>query len=164
MNILWSVLEFHGPIFKFLFQTCCFRFKAIRASLNALKVAGVHGVAVEVWWGVVERFSPLSYDWFLYEHLFKLISDCGLKLHAALSFHSNMRSTFRGQEGVSLPQWILEVSLNWNGLDCWMNFYNLNAMKIKWYHTIHWWLRLVLTTEIYTIKIKRECPMMITLL
>ncbi|KAG6596763.1 Inactive beta-amylase 4, chloroplastic, partial [Cucurbita argyrosperma subsp. sororia] len=85
------------------------RFKAIRASLNALKVAGVHGVAVEVWWGVVERFSPLSYDWFLYEHLFKLVSDCGLKLHAALSFHSNMRSTFRGKEGVSLPQWILEI-------------------------------------------------------
>lgn len=91
--------------------TCFFRIKAIKASLNALKVAGVHGVAVEVWWGVVERFTPLTYDWLLYEGLFKMISDTGLKLHAALSFHSDIRSTSRGKKGVSLPQWILEVSL-----------------------------------------------------
>lgn len=83
--------------------------KAIRASLRALKVAGVHGVAVEVWWGVVERFSPWTYDWSLYEQLFKLISETGLKLHAALSFHSDMHSTSKGKEGVSLPLWILEV-------------------------------------------------------
>lgn len=85
------------------------KMKAIRASLRALKVAGVHGVAVEVWWGVVERFSPWTYDWSLYEQLFKLISETGLKLHAALSFHSDMHSTSKGKEGVSLPLWILEI-------------------------------------------------------
>ncbi|XP_038905124.1 inactive beta-amylase 4, chloroplastic isoform X2 [Benincasa hispida] len=85
------------------------KMKAIRASLRALKLAGVHGVAVEVWWGVVERFTPWTYNWSLYEGLFKSISETGLKLHAALSFHSDMRSTSKGKEGVSLPLWILEV-------------------------------------------------------
>lgn len=102
--------------------TCGFRFKAIKASLNALKVAGVHGVAVEVWWGVVERFSPSTYDWLVYEKLFKMISESGLKLHAALSFHSDMRLTSRGKEGVSLPQWILEVSLCMLGYFEWKSY------------------------------------------
>ncbi|XP_022158210.1 inactive beta-amylase 4, chloroplastic isoform X2 [Momordica charantia] len=85
------------------------KIKALSVSLKALKLAGVHGVAVEVWWGIVERFSPLTYNWSVYEELFKLISESGLKLHAALSFHSDIRLTSRGKEGVSLPQWILEI-------------------------------------------------------
>ncbi|RXI03297.1 hypothetical protein DVH24_003949 [Malus domestica] len=44
-------------------------------TLKALKLACVHGIAVEVWWGIVERFSPLAYDWSLYGELFKLIGD-----------------------------------------------------------------------------------------
>lgn len=56
---------------------CCFRIKALTVALKALKLACVHGIAVEVWWGIVERFSPLAYDWSLYEELFKLISDSG---------------------------------------------------------------------------------------
>ncbi|XWS51742.1 hypothetical protein CRYUN_Cryun11dG0009600 [Craigia yunnanensis] len=82
--------------------------KALTVSLKALKLAGVHGIGVEVWWGIVERFSPFDYNWSLYEELFKLISDSGLKLHVALSFHSNVHS-FNGKGGVSLPLWILEV-------------------------------------------------------
>ncbi|XP_050138700.1 inactive beta-amylase 4, chloroplastic-like, partial [Malus sylvestris] len=54
---------------------CCFRIKALTVALKALKLACVHGIAVEVWWGIVERFSPLAYDWSLYEEIFKLVSD-----------------------------------------------------------------------------------------
>ena len=91
---------------------CCrFRIKALTISLKALKLAGVHGIAVEVWWGIVERFSPFVYNWSLYEELFKLISESGLKLHVALSFHSNMHSSSRVKGGVSLPLWIVEVCL-----------------------------------------------------
>lgn len=72
-------------------------------------MAGVHGIAVEVWWGIVERFSPLAYDWSLYEELFKLISESGLKVHVALSFHSNVNSSSNRKGGVSLPLWIIEV-------------------------------------------------------
>ncbi|KAJ7963620.1 Beta-amylase [Quillaja saponaria] len=85
------------------------KLKALSVSLKALKLAGVHGIAVEVWWGIVERFSPLSYNWSLYEELFELISKVGLKLHVALSFHSNMRSSSNGRGGISLPLWILEI-------------------------------------------------------
>ncbi|XWS09670.1 hypothetical protein CRYUN_Cryun39dG0009000 [Craigia yunnanensis] len=80
------------------------KIKALTISLKALKLAGVHGIGVEVWWGIVERFSPFDYNWSLYAELFKLISDSGLKLHVALSFHSS-----NGKGGVSLPLWILEI-------------------------------------------------------
>ncbi|KAL0550210.1 hypothetical protein IC582_014714 [Cucumis melo] len=85
------------------------KMKPVISSLRALKLAGVHGVAVEVMWGIVECFSPMIYDWSLYKALFRLISDAGLKLHAALSFHSDMRWTVKGKQGVSLPLWIMEI-------------------------------------------------------
>ncbi|KAD1859329.1 hypothetical protein R6Q59_009601 [Mikania micrantha] len=84
------------------------KIKALTVSLKALKLAGVHGIAVEVWWGVVERFFPHAYNWSLYEQLFKLVSEMGLKLQVALSFHSNVHLSSRVQ-GVSLPQWITEI-------------------------------------------------------
>lgn len=87
------------------------RIKALTISLKALKLAGVHGIAVEVWWGVVEGTSPMAYNWSLYEDLFNLIADIGLKLQVALSFHSNQHSSQPGR-GVSLPQWIMEVCLH----------------------------------------------------
>lgn len=62
----------------------------------------------------MERFSPFEYNWSLYEELFKLISNSGLKLHVALCFHSNMHSSSR-KEGVTLPLWILEVSISLRG-------------------------------------------------
>ncbi|CAI9283479.1 unnamed protein product [Lactuca saligna] len=84
------------------------KMKALTISLKALKLAGVHGIAVEVWWGIVERFFPHAYNWSLYEELFKLVSEMGLKLQVALSFHSNVHLSSRVQ-GVSLPQWIIEI-------------------------------------------------------
>ncbi|KAJ9568047.1 hypothetical protein OSB04_004013 [Centaurea solstitialis] len=84
------------------------KIKALTISLKALKLAGVHGIAVEVWWGIVERFFPHAYNWSLYEELFKLVSEMGLKLQVALSFHSNVHLSSRVQ-GVSLPQWITEI-------------------------------------------------------
>lgn len=80
-------------VFILVFGLCSFRVKALTISLKALKLAGVHGIGVEVWWGIVERFSPFDYNWSLYEELFKLIADAGLKLHVALSFHSNIHSS-----------------------------------------------------------------------
>ncbi|CAN6560487.1 unnamed protein product [Malus baccata var. baccata] len=85
------------------------KIKALTVALKALKLAGVHKIAVEVWWGIVERFSPPAYDWSLYEGLFKLISDSGLKLHVALSFHSNVNSSSSRKGCVTLPLWIIEI-------------------------------------------------------
>ncbi|KAF6153756.1 hypothetical protein GIB67_000989 [Kingdonia uniflora] len=82
--------------------------KALAMSMKALKLAGVHGITVEVWWGIVERSSPLDYNWSLYEELFKMISGSGLKLHVALSFHSSIQSS-NGKRAVKLPSWITEI-------------------------------------------------------
>ncbi|XP_004291811.1 PREDICTED: inactive beta-amylase 4, chloroplastic-like isoform 2 [Fragaria vesca subsp. vesca] len=51
-------------------------FQGLGVSLKALKLAGVHGVVVEIWWGVVERFSPLANDWSLYEQVNSIYLTC----------------------------------------------------------------------------------------
>ncbi|KAB2615460.1 inactive beta-amylase 4 [Pyrus ussuriensis x Pyrus communis] len=62
--------------------------KALTVALEALKLVGVHGI--------VERRA------FGGESL-------GLKLHVALSFHSNVNSSSSRKEGVTLPLWIIEI-------------------------------------------------------
>ncbi|KAH9330641.1 hypothetical protein KI387_002749, partial [Taxus chinensis] len=83
--------------------------KALSVSLRALKLAGVHGVMVEVWWGVVERISPLKYDWSVYEDLFKMICEAGLKLHIALSFHACLYPFSSPMTNIGLPLWVAEI-------------------------------------------------------
>lgn len=63
------------------------RRKAMAQSFKALAAAGVEGVVVEVWWGVVERDRPGVYDWRGYFDLIVLASNCGLKVRALLAFH-----------------------------------------------------------------------------
>lgn len=57
------------------------------ASLAALASAGVTGVAVELWWGVVERGGPREYDWAGYLDLAAMARRCGLRVRAILAFH-----------------------------------------------------------------------------
>ncbi|KAB2615420.1 inactive beta-amylase 4 [Pyrus ussuriensis x Pyrus communis] len=101
-------------------------------TLKALELACVHRIAVEVWWGIVERFSPLAYDWSLYEELFKLISDSE-------------------KWCVTLPIWIIEVYQNgfsnndyltlgvdhvslfcgWTAIQCYEDFMSSFAKKFE---------------------------------
>ena len=39
------------------------RRKAMNASLQALKSAGVEGIMMDVWWGLVEKEAAGSYNW-----------------------------------------------------------------------------------------------------
>ena len=39
------------------------RWKAMNTSLQALKSAGVEGIMMDVWWGLVEREAAGSYNW-----------------------------------------------------------------------------------------------------
>jgi hypothetical protein len=57
------------------------------ASLAAMAAAGVAGVAVELWWGVVERHSPGEYDWAGYLELAAMARRHGLRVRAILAFH-----------------------------------------------------------------------------
>ena len=63
------------------------RRKAMNASLQALKSAGVEGIMMDVWWGLVERDSPGSYNWGGYTELLEMAKKHGLKVQAVMSFH-----------------------------------------------------------------------------
>jgi beta-amylase len=63
--------------------------KAMMLSLKALASAGVEGVVVEIWWGVVERNEPRVYDWRGYRELVMMACMCGLKVRAVLAFHQH---------------------------------------------------------------------------
>lgn len=63
------------------------RRKAMNASLQALKSAGVEGVMMDVWWGLVEREAPGAYNWGGYVELMEMAKKHGLKVQAVMSFH-----------------------------------------------------------------------------
>ena len=61
--------------------------RAMNASLMALKSAGVEGVMVDAWWGLVEKDGPLKYNWEAYAELVQMVQKNGLKLQVVISFH-----------------------------------------------------------------------------
>ena len=63
------------------------RLKVMAQSFKALSAAGVEGVVVEVWWGLVERDEPRVYNWQGYLDLVALAKRCGLKVRAVMAFH-----------------------------------------------------------------------------
>ncbi|XP_052206398.1 beta-amylase isoform X3 [Diospyros lotus] len=76
--------------------------------LKQLRAAGVDGVMVDVWWGIVESKGPEQYDWNAYRSLFRLVHRCGLKLQAIMSFHQ-CGGNVGDAVNIPLPRWILEV-------------------------------------------------------
>ena len=63
------------------------RKKAMNAAMAALKSAGVEGVMMDVWWGLVEREKPGEYNWGGYVELMEMAKKHGLKVQAVMSFH-----------------------------------------------------------------------------
>ena len=63
------------------------RRKAMAQSFRALAAAGVEGVVMEVWWGLVERDRPRVYNWQGYLDIIALARRCGLKVRALMAFH-----------------------------------------------------------------------------
>ncbi|CAH8316770.1 unnamed protein product [Eruca vesicaria subsp. sativa] len=61
--------------------------RAMNASLMALKGAGVEGVMVDAWWGLVEKDGPMNYNWEGYSELIEMVQKHGLKLQVVMSFH-----------------------------------------------------------------------------
>ncbi|PPD68437.1 hypothetical protein GOBAR_DD34685 [Gossypium barbadense] len=81
------------------------RKKAMNASLHALKSAGVEGIMIDVWWGLVEREAPGAYNWGGYAELLEMAKKHGLKVQAVMSFHQ-----CGGNVGdsctIPLPKWV----------------------------------------------------------
>ncbi|KAL5814426.1 hypothetical protein ACOSQ4_025067 [Xanthoceras sorbifolium] len=83
------------------------RRKAMAQSFKALAAAGVEGVVVEVWWGMVERESPGVYDWRGYVDLIAMAGNCGLKVRALFAFHQCGIGP-GDPKWIPLPLWVLE--------------------------------------------------------
>jgi beta-amylase len=84
------------------------REKALEIALHTLKQAGVEGVMVDVWWGIVERAGPKQYDFSAYKRLFHKVAAAGLKVQAVMSFHAaggNVGDTCK----IPLPKWVLDI-------------------------------------------------------
>ncbi|CAL0332609.1 unnamed protein product [Lupinus luteus] len=83
------------------------RKKAINVAMAALKSAGVEGVMMDVWWGLVEREAPGEYNWDGYVELMEMAKKHGLKVQAVMSFHQ-----CGGNVGdsctIPLPKWVGE--------------------------------------------------------
>ncbi len=62
--------------------------RSLDLALHTLKQAGVEGVMVDVWWGIVERAGPRQYDLSAYKRLFYKVAAAGLKVQAVMSFHA----------------------------------------------------------------------------
>ncbi|XP_058095847.1 beta-amylase 1, chloroplastic-like [Magnolia sinica] len=83
------------------------RRKTLAASFMALRAAGVEGVVVEVWWGIVERDAPGVYDWGGYLDVVALASMYRLKVRAIMAFHQH--GVGPGDScWIPLPRWVLE--------------------------------------------------------
>ncbi|CAA0807136.1 Beta-amylase 1- chloroplastic [Striga hermonthica] len=83
------------------------RKKAMNASLQALRSAGVEGIMMDVWWGLVEGEKPGEYNWGGYSDLLEMAKKHGLKVQAVMSFHQ-----CGGNVGdsctIPLPKWVVE--------------------------------------------------------
>ncbi|KAK7261051.1 hypothetical protein RIF29_27354 [Crotalaria pallida] len=82
--------------------------EGLENKLRELRSAGVDGVMVDVWWGIVESKGPQQYDWSAYRDLFHLVQHCHLKLQAIMSFHQ-CGGNIGDSVFIPLPQWILEI-------------------------------------------------------
>ncbi|KAL3331535.1 hypothetical protein AABB24_035059 [Solanum stoloniferum] len=83
------------------------RKKAMVQSFRALAAAGVEGVVMEVWWGLVESELPRVYNWEGYLDIVVLAKRCGLKVRAEMAFHQ----CGTGPDDpfwIPLPQWVRE--------------------------------------------------------
>lgn len=77
--------------------------RAVVAGLRALKLLGVEGVELPVWWGVVEKEAMGKYDWSGYLAVAEMVEKAGLKLHVSLCFHASK------QTKIPLPDWVSRI-------------------------------------------------------
>ncbi|XP_027924794.1 beta-amylase 1, chloroplastic [Vigna unguiculata] len=83
------------------------RKKAMNAAMAALKSAGVEGVMMDVWWGLVEREKPGEYNWGGYVELMEMAKKHGLKVQAVMSFHQ-CGGNVGDSCNIPLPKWVVE--------------------------------------------------------
>lgn len=77
--------------------------RAIAAGLKALKLLGVDGVELPVWWGVAENEARGKYNWSSYLSIVEMVKSLDLELHVSLCFHASE------DQKLPLPQWVSRI-------------------------------------------------------
>ena len=77
--------------------------RAIATGLKALKLLGVEGVELPIWWGIVEKDAMGQYDWSGYLAIAEMVQKVGLKLHVSLCFHGSKKPN------IPLPKWVSQI-------------------------------------------------------
>jgi len=77
--------------------------RAITAGLRALKLLGVDGVELPIWWGISEKEAMGKYEWSGYLKLAEMVQKAGLKLHISLCFHASK------EHKIPLPEWVSQI-------------------------------------------------------
>uniref|UniRef100_A0A7N0UGB0 Beta-amylase n=1 Tax=Kalanchoe fedtschenkoi TaxID=63787 RepID=A0A7N0UGB0_KALFE len=80
--------------------------RAVSVGLKALKLLGVEGVELPVWWGVVEKEAMGKYEWPGYLAVAEMVKKAGLKLHVSLCFHACKEAK------IPLPKWVSKIGEN----------------------------------------------------
>ena len=82
--------------------------KKLNDALRKLREAGVTGVMVDVWWGIVEADAPGTYNFDAYLELLRMAALNGLKVQAVMSFHA-AGGNVGDNVNIPLPDWVLQV-------------------------------------------------------
>ncbi|XP_051127799.1 inactive beta-amylase 9-like [Andrographis paniculata] len=77
--------------------------RAIAAGLKALKLLGVHGVELPIWWGVAENEAVGKFDWTAYLGVAEIVRKLDMNLHVSLGFHACR------EHKIELPQWVSRI-------------------------------------------------------
>ncbi|KAL8515543.1 hypothetical protein ACS0TY_014287 [Phlomoides rotata] len=77
--------------------------RGIATGLKALKLLGVDGVELPLWWGVVESEAMGKYDWSRYLDIVEMVQKLDLKLHVSLCFHASEDAQ------IPLPRWVSRI-------------------------------------------------------
>ncbi|KZV30744.1 inactive beta-amylase 9-like [Dorcoceras hygrometricum] len=77
--------------------------RAIATGLKALKLLGIDGVELPVYWGIAEKEAMGKYEWRSYLAVVEMVQKLGLKLHVSLCFHSSE------EHEIQLPEWVSRV-------------------------------------------------------
>lgn len=80
-----------------------------KSALPRLADINVHGVMVDIWWGLCEADAPGRYNFSEYVDLVKTCAELGLKVQATCSFHA-CGGNIGDDVNIPLPQWLVDVA------------------------------------------------------
>ncbi|CAL6008477.1 Beta-amylase [Hexamita inflata] len=80
----------------------------VKNAMTKMKDAGVHGIIIDVWWGIAEP-QPNVYKFDGYLQVFEMARSLGLKMEPIMSFHK-CGGNVGDSVTIPIPKWVLEVA------------------------------------------------------